>query len=236
MAAHDRREASASRHRARGHASRARARTHAPGRPSFPHVVRPGPGQPGPFYLGLGFVPNGEVDDGEIVVVHPLSTPLPLPGRRPLRARLVPPFSCPTSCSRPTVGAAIAAPSASRPTSTSRNRRSAATARSAGARVSGPPSRARTGSVCWPGRTSSRSTCSTRGERALVLRRLRRAGVRDRHRYADRPDGRRQRRLPRRRRRRGARARADHVRGRRNDRRQGAPAHRSSRPLRRIGP
>ena len=30
------------------------------------------PGGPGPFYLGLGFAPNGEVDDGEIVLVYPL--------------------------------------------------------------------------------------------------------------------------------------------------------------------
>ena len=34
----------------------------------------PGQGSPGPFYLGLGFVPNGEVDDGEIVVVLPLAS------------------------------------------------------------------------------------------------------------------------------------------------------------------
>ena len=27
----------------------------------------PGPGGPEPFYLGRGFVPTGEVDDGEIV-------------------------------------------------------------------------------------------------------------------------------------------------------------------------
>jgi diamine N-acetyltransferase len=36
----------------------------------------PGPGGPGPFYLGLGFVPNGEIDDGEVVVVHPLDSPV----------------------------------------------------------------------------------------------------------------------------------------------------------------
>ena len=30
------------------------------------------PGGPGPFYLGLGFVPNGELDEGEVVVVYPL--------------------------------------------------------------------------------------------------------------------------------------------------------------------
>ena len=32
----------------------------------------PGPGGPGPFYLGLGFEPNGEVEDGEVVVLYPL--------------------------------------------------------------------------------------------------------------------------------------------------------------------
>lgn len=32
----------------------------------------PEPGGPGPFYLGLGFVPNGEVEDGEVVVLYPL--------------------------------------------------------------------------------------------------------------------------------------------------------------------
>ena len=32
----------------------------------------PEPGGPGPFYLGLGFAPNGDVDDGEVVVVYPL--------------------------------------------------------------------------------------------------------------------------------------------------------------------
>jgi diamine N-acetyltransferase len=30
------------------------------------------PGGPGPFYLGLGFEPNGEVDDGEAVLIYPL--------------------------------------------------------------------------------------------------------------------------------------------------------------------
>ena len=30
----------------------------------------PGDGCPGPFYEGLGFVPTGEVDDGEIVLVY----------------------------------------------------------------------------------------------------------------------------------------------------------------------
>ncbi len=30
------------------------------------------PGGPGPFYLSLGFEPNGEVDDGEIVLLYPL--------------------------------------------------------------------------------------------------------------------------------------------------------------------
>jgi diamine N-acetyltransferase len=32
----------------------------------------PEPGGPGPFYLGLGFAPNGEVEDGEVVVLYPL--------------------------------------------------------------------------------------------------------------------------------------------------------------------
>lgn len=32
----------------------------------------PAPGGPGPFYLGLGFVPNGEVEDGEVVGIYPL--------------------------------------------------------------------------------------------------------------------------------------------------------------------
>lgn len=30
------------------------------------------PGGPGPFYLGLGFAPNGEIDDGEVVLLYPL--------------------------------------------------------------------------------------------------------------------------------------------------------------------
>jgi diamine N-acetyltransferase len=32
----------------------------------------PEPGGPGPFYLGLGFEPNGEVEDGEVVLIYPL--------------------------------------------------------------------------------------------------------------------------------------------------------------------
>jgi diamine N-acetyltransferase len=32
----------------------------------------PEPGGPGPFYLSLGFVPNGEIEDGEVVVLYPL--------------------------------------------------------------------------------------------------------------------------------------------------------------------
>ena len=32
----------------------------------------PAPGGPGDFYLSLGFRPNGEVEDGEVVVVYPL--------------------------------------------------------------------------------------------------------------------------------------------------------------------
>ncbi|MFO0931726.1 MAG: GNAT family N-acetyltransferase [Planctomycetota bacterium] len=35
----------------------------------------PGPGSAGPFYLGLGFVPTGEMDGGEIVLAHPLHAP-----------------------------------------------------------------------------------------------------------------------------------------------------------------
>jgi diamine N-acetyltransferase len=30
------------------------------------------PGGPGPFYRGLGFEPNGEIDDGEVVLIYPL--------------------------------------------------------------------------------------------------------------------------------------------------------------------
>jgi diamine N-acetyltransferase len=32
----------------------------------------PEPGGPGPFYLGLGFEPNGEVEEGEVVAIYPL--------------------------------------------------------------------------------------------------------------------------------------------------------------------
>jgi diamine N-acetyltransferase len=32
----------------------------------------PAPGGPEPFYRGLGFEPNGEIDDGEVVAVYPL--------------------------------------------------------------------------------------------------------------------------------------------------------------------
>jgi diamine N-acetyltransferase len=32
----------------------------------------PEPGGPGPFYLELGFEPNGEVEDDEVVVIYPL--------------------------------------------------------------------------------------------------------------------------------------------------------------------
>jgi diamine N-acetyltransferase len=35
------------------------------------------PGGPGPFYLGLGFAPNGEIDDGEVVLLYPLHPPQP---------------------------------------------------------------------------------------------------------------------------------------------------------------
>jgi diamine N-acetyltransferase len=44
----------------------------------------PGDGSPEPFYLGLGFEPNGEVDDGEIVARS--SSPMPGPSQRRSRA------------------------------------------------------------------------------------------------------------------------------------------------------
>ena len=43
-----------------------------PGVHSFYTSYVPEPGGPEGFYLGLGFVPNGEIDDGEVVVVYPL--------------------------------------------------------------------------------------------------------------------------------------------------------------------
>jgi|SRR5688572_19306141 len=43
-----------------------------PGVRSFYTSYVPEPGGPEPFYLGLGFVPNGEVEDGEVVVMCPL--------------------------------------------------------------------------------------------------------------------------------------------------------------------
>jgi diamine N-acetyltransferase len=42
-----------------------------PGVHSFYTSYVPEPGGPGPFYLGLGFEPNGEVDDGEVVLIYP---------------------------------------------------------------------------------------------------------------------------------------------------------------------
>lgn len=45
-------------------------------RPGIHHFYTsyvPEPGGPGPFYLGLGFVPNGEVEDGEVVLIYPLN-------------------------------------------------------------------------------------------------------------------------------------------------------------------
>lgn len=48
---------------------------HVRGRPGIHRFYTsyvPEPGGPGPFYLGLGFAPNGDVDDGEVVVVYPL--------------------------------------------------------------------------------------------------------------------------------------------------------------------
>jgi diamine N-acetyltransferase len=43
-----------------------------PGIQSFYTSYVPEPGGPGPFYLGLGFEPNGELDDDEVVLVYPL--------------------------------------------------------------------------------------------------------------------------------------------------------------------
>jgi diamine N-acetyltransferase len=42
-----------------------------PGVRRFATSYVPEPGGPGPFYEGLGFVPTGEIDDGEVVLVHP---------------------------------------------------------------------------------------------------------------------------------------------------------------------
>jgi diamine N-acetyltransferase len=44
-----------------------------PGVHSFYTSYVPGPGCPEPFYRGLGFAPNGEIDDGEVVLVYPLN-------------------------------------------------------------------------------------------------------------------------------------------------------------------
>jgi len=44
---------------------------YARGRPGIRRLYTsyvPGPGGPGPFYLGLGFQPTGELDEGEVVV------------------------------------------------------------------------------------------------------------------------------------------------------------------------
>jgi diamine N-acetyltransferase len=45
-----------------------------PGLRSFYTSYVPGPGSPAPFYLGLGFVPTGEIDDGEVVAEYPRSS------------------------------------------------------------------------------------------------------------------------------------------------------------------
>jgi diamine N-acetyltransferase len=48
---------------------------HVRSRPGVRHFYTsyvPEPGGPGPFYLSLGFEPNGEVEDGEVVVLYPL--------------------------------------------------------------------------------------------------------------------------------------------------------------------
>jgi diamine N-acetyltransferase len=36
----------------------------------------PEPGGPGPFYLSLGFKPNGEIEDGEVIVIYPFGKAL----------------------------------------------------------------------------------------------------------------------------------------------------------------
>ena len=43
-----------------------------PGVRQFYTSYVPKAGGPGPFYEGLGFVPNGEVEEGEVVLVYPL--------------------------------------------------------------------------------------------------------------------------------------------------------------------
>ena len=43
-----------------------------PGVRTFLTSYVPEPGGPGPFYRSLGFEPNGEVEDGEVVLVYPL--------------------------------------------------------------------------------------------------------------------------------------------------------------------
>lgn len=42
-----------------------------PGVRKFGTSYVPKPGGPGPFYEGLGFVPTGEIDDGEVVMTYP---------------------------------------------------------------------------------------------------------------------------------------------------------------------
>ncbi len=46
-----------------------------PGIESFYTSWVAAPGGPEPFYLGLGFEPNGEMDDDEVVAVYPLHRP-----------------------------------------------------------------------------------------------------------------------------------------------------------------
>jgi diamine N-acetyltransferase len=43
-----------------------------PGIRYFYTSYAPEPGGPEPFYLGLGFEPNGEIEDGEVIVIYPL--------------------------------------------------------------------------------------------------------------------------------------------------------------------
>lgn len=58
-----------------GRAIMARVFEHARSRQCFAELYTSyvdAPGGPEPFYRSLGFVPNGEVDEGEIVIVAPL--------------------------------------------------------------------------------------------------------------------------------------------------------------------
>lgn len=68
------------RHQRRGIGRQAMRRVveHVRGRPGVRHFYTswvPEPGGPEPFYRALGFVPNGEVEDGEVVALYPLHGP-----------------------------------------------------------------------------------------------------------------------------------------------------------------